>query len=99
MCSSELEREEYPYTPPANSGSGSGGSGGGSGNGNNFNAHNNKSQQNTSATYVLNKSTKKFHRPSCRDVPKIASQNYGTSNATRQELISMGYSACGHCNP
>lgn len=69
------------------------------GNGNNFNAHNNPDQQNTAASYVLNTSTMKFHRPSCRDVPRIASQNYATSSQSRSDLISRGYSPCGHCNP
>lgn len=81
------------------------GNGGGNGNkttgtgGNNFNAHDNPGQQNTTASYVLNTSTMKFHRPSCRDVPRIASQNYATSSRSRDDLISSGYSACGHCNP
>lgn len=67
--------------------------------GNNFNTHNNESQQQTTASYVLNTSTMKFHRPSCRDVPRIATQNYATSSQSRADLISRGYSSCGHCNP
>lgn len=70
-----------------------------SGNGNNFNTYDNESQQNTTATYVLNMSTKKFHKPSCRSVKKIASKNYGTSSSSRSSLISKGYSPCGICHP
>lgn len=66
---------------------------------NNFDTYNDKSQQETNAAYVLNTSTKKFHYPSCRDVPKIAPQNYSTSDLPRDSLISRGYSSCGHCKP
>lgn len=94
MCGKELERKEITL-----SGSGGTGGSGTGGVGSNFNTHNNTGQQNTSASYVLNTSTMKFHRPSCRDVPRIASQNYATSSSSRSDLISRGYSACGHCNP
>jgi len=91
MCGKELDRKEIHLSD--SSGTGTGGTGG-----NNFNAHNNTDQQNTSASYVLNTSTMKFHRPSCRDVPRIASQNYATSSRSRSDLIADGYKACGHCN-
>lgn len=71
----------------------------GSGDGGNFNTYDNAQQQDTSASYVLNTSTMKFHRPSCSSVKKIAPQNYSTSNNSREELISQGYSPCGKCNP
>lgn len=74
-------------------------SSGGSGNGNNFNTYDNQAQQETSASYVLNTSTHKFHNPSCRSVPKIAPKNYETSNSSRDSLISQGYSSCGICKP
>lgn len=64
-----------------------------------FDTYNIPEQQNTEATYVLNKSTKKFHYPSCNDVKKIKPENYATSSSTRDELISQGYSSCGHCHP
>ncbi|MDE6983110.1 MAG: hypothetical protein K2O99_01020, partial [Lachnospiraceae bacterium] len=54
-------------------------------------------QQQTTAAYVLNNSTKKIHYPSCSSVPKIAPQNYGTSGQTVEELIAQGYSTCGIC--
>lgn len=50
-------------------------------------------------TYVLNTSTKKFHKPSCRDVDKIKDGNKSTINDTRENVIARGYSPCGHCHP
>lgn len=69
-----------------------------SGNADAFNTYNNESQQQTTASYVLNTSTHKFHYPNCRSVPKIAPQNYATANS-RDEIIAQGYSPCGNCNP
>lgn len=91
MCGEELDRKEITLSGTSGTRTG--------GNGNNFNAHNNTGQQDTTASYVLNTSTRRFHRPSCRDVPRIASQNYSTSNLSRSDLIASGYKACGHCNP
>lgn len=70
-------------------------SGGGAG----FDTYNIPEQQNTEATYVLNTKTKKFHKPSCNDVKKIKPENYSTSSASREDIISQGYSSCGHCHP
>ena len=69
------------------------------GNENNFNAHDNPEQQNTTASYVLNTSSHKFHYPNCSSVSKIAENNYAVSNSSRDELISQGYSPCGNCKP
>ncbi len=66
---------------------------------NNFNTYDNSSQQQTTSNYVLNTNTKKFHHPSCRDVKKIAPQNYSTYDGTRDGIIGQGYSPCGHCTP
>lgn len=66
---------------------------------NNFNTYDNSSQQQTTSNYVLNTNTKKFHYPSCRDVKKIAPQNYSTYDGTRDGIIGQGYSPCGHCTP
>ncbi len=52
--------------------------------------------------YVLNTSTKKFHYPSCKSVTgknPIAEHNKAFHTGTRDELISMGYSPCGNCDP
>lgn len=50
-------------------------------------------------TYVLNKSTKKFHRPSCGSVSKIKEKNRGEFEGTRDEIVHMGYDPCGNCKP
>ena len=63
----------------------------------NFNAHDNPDQQNTTATYVLNTSSKKIHYPSCHSVKKIAPHNYSTSDESIETLKSWGYSTCGNC--
>lgn len=65
----------------------------------NFNTYDNPEQQQTTASYVLNTGTGKFHEPSCKSVAKIAPQNYSTSNSSRAELIAQGYSPCGNCEP
>lgn len=49
--------------------------------------------------YVVNTSTGKFHRPSCRDVDKISPENRWDYTGSRDDLTSQGYSTCGHCNP
>lgn len=49
--------------------------------------------------YVLNTKSMKFHRPSCSSVNDIADSNKQEALATRNELISEGYSPCKQCNP
>ncbi len=49
--------------------------------------------------YVLNTKSMKFHRPTCSSVDDIASGNKQEVEATRDELISEGYSPCKQCNP
>lgn len=73
--------------------------GSGRGNADNFNTYYIPEQQNTQDTYVLNTSTHKFHRPSCKEVKKIAPKNYATSSEGRNTIISQGYSPCKKCNP
>lgn len=72
--------------------------GSGSGNGSNFDTYDNPEQQQTSASYVLNTNTGKFHKPSCSSVAKIAPQNYATAN-DRDSIIAQGYVPCKKCNP
>lgn len=81
----------------SNGGSGGSGGNGGTGNGDNFNTYDNTEQQQTTASFVLNTSSHKIHYPSCRDVPKIAPQNYSTSSQSLDELKAQGYTTCGHC--
>jgi hypothetical protein len=56
-------------------------------------------QQGNERSYVLNKNTHKFHYPSCRDANRIADHNRWDVHMTREEIVSMGYSSCAHCNP
>ncbi len=72
---------------------------GNGGNADYFDTYNIPEQQNTTDAYVLNMSTLKFHRPSCKDVKRIKPENYATTSTGRNDLIAQGYSPCGHCNP
>lgn len=63
----------------------------------NFNTYDNSEQQQTITSYVLNTSTFKIHRSSCRDVKKIAPENRSISTLSLEELQNQGYSTCGHC--
>ncbi len=56
-------------------------------------------QETSGETYILNKNTKKFHRPSCPDATKISKKNQETYAGSRDQLISQGYSPCKKCNP
>lgn len=50
-------------------------------------------------TYVLNTNSKKFHRPDCPSVSKIAEKNKQTTSASRTTLIAQGYTPCQQCEP
>ena len=52
-----------------------------------------------SAKYVLNTSSKKFHKPRCQYVTKIKPKNYKEYTGTREDVISMGYVPCKKCSP
>ncbi len=95
----EKANQEASITPKSSSQDVASGSGntGGSGNGENFNTYDNAEQQQTSDTFVLNTSTRKIHHPTCRDVKKIAPDNYSTTNQSIDELTAQGYTTCGHC--
>ena len=51
------------------------------------------------ATYILNTSSKKFHRPDCSGVASMSEANRQTYTGSRDELIAQGYSPCGQCDP
>ena len=53
----------------------------------------------TAMDYVLNTSSKKFHKPSCSSVSSIKESNKKAYNGTREQLILDGYSPCGSCKP
>ncbi len=86
---SEAENETVTRSQPEVNSSGGGGS--------NFDTYDIPSQQETSDTYVLNTNTLKIHHPTCNDVRKISPDNYATTNSSIEELMSKGYTTCGHC--
>lgn len=51
------------------------------------------------AEYVLNTSTKKFHKPDCSSVDSMKQDNKEEYTGSRQQLIKEGYSPCGVCKP
>lgn len=51
------------------------------------------------ADYVLNKSTKKFHLPSCSSADDIKASNREDYYGSREDLIARGYDPCKRCNP
>ena len=60
---------------------------------------NNWDDKGQTKTYILNTSSKKFHKPSCEAADKISEKNKKKYRGTRQSLINNGYSPCGYCNP
>lgn len=50
-------------------------------------------------TYVLNTSTRKFHKPSCSSVSDMKAKNKKVVEDTRDAIIAMGYQPCKKCNP
>ncbi len=62
-------------------------------------AQNNYSYNNdTSATYIINVNTGKFHLSSCKYVLKMNGSNKVESN-NRDEIIAQGYTPCKYCSP
>ena len=49
--------------------------------------------------YVLNTSSKKFHKPTCSGVDKINPDNRQDFTGYREDLIAQGYAPCGNCKP
>ena len=58
-----------------------------------------KAEDTKEQTYILNKNTKKFHKPECSGAKKIKAKNKGEYTGSRQTLIDEGYEPCGNCNP
>lgn len=48
---------------------------------------------------ILNKNTKKAHLPTCSSVGEMKAKNKVEFHGTIEEVIEMGYSACGRCHP
>ena len=49
--------------------------------------------------YILNTNTCKFHLPSCSSVKKMKESNKKSFTGDRDDVLSLGYSPCGNCNP
>ena len=49
--------------------------------------------------YVLNMSTKKFHKPDCYTIERMNDSNKKTVKTTRNALIKDGYEPCKKCHP
>ena len=50
-------------------------------------------------TYVINISSKRFHKPTCAGAVSMKESNRHESTATRDELIEQNYIPCGTCKP
>ena len=50
-------------------------------------------------TYIVNKSSKKFHLESCPTVSRMKKQNKERYTGNRNDLIAQGYDPCKKCNP
>lgn len=50
-------------------------------------------------TYVLNTGSRRFHRPGCASVEKMAEKNKETVTASREDLIAEGFAPCTRCRP
>ena len=62
-------------------------------------AENGEDQEPKEQTYILNKNTKKFHKPECSSVDDIKAENKSGFTGTREELIEDGFDPCGKCRP
>ena len=58
-----------------------------------------KDTNTNSATYILNKNTKKIHLPSCYSVDQMKESNKKYYTGDIDDLINQGYSPCKNCNP
>ena len=83
------------FSSSGSSSSKSSGGGGGAGDADRFNTYDNASQQETTAAYVLNTSSKKVHKPSCSQVKKISPANYKTSDS--DPAGKNGWTHCKVC--
>ena len=49
--------------------------------------------------YILNTNTKKFHKPHCYTVEWIKDTNRQDFCGRREDILALGYDACGLCTP
>ena len=54
---------------------------------------------NIQKTYICNINTYKFHDPDCSSVSDMKEKNKKAYVGSRENLISNGFSPCGHCEP
>lgn len=55
--------------------------------------------QSTVGTYIVNTSTKKFHKTTCSSAQSMKEKNKKTYTGNRENLINNGYSPCEKCKP
>lgn len=55
--------------------------------------------QEENSSYILNTSTKKFHKEDCASAQSINAANRKKYSGSREDLIAQGYLACGQCKP
>lgn len=53
----------------------------------------------TEYSFVLNKNSKRFHKPDCKSTSNMKEENKEYYSGTREELIQKGYQPCGSCKP
>lgn len=58
-----------------------------------------KSEKETDNEYVLNTNSKIFHYATCDSVSKMSAKNKKEYTGKREEILQMGYKACGSCKP
>ncbi len=55
------------------------------------------SKGNIKMDFILNKNTKKYHTPECKNANGISKKNRSEQTATERELLEEGYSPCAEC--
>ncbi len=65
----------------------------------NSNSNKTSSSQAKNAAYVLNTSSKKFHKLDCGSIRQMSSKNTEYTKKSRETLLQEGYAPCGSCNP
>ncbi len=55
--------------------------------------------EDTAQAYVLNKSSKKIHKPECSSATDMKEENKEVFTGDINEKINEGYTACGSCKP
>lgn len=58
-----------------------------------------ETDENSDVTYIANKSSKKYHEPTCSSVDDMNEGNKLYWTGTGQELRDQGYDPCGLCDP